>query len=1191
MTVFVTDAWRSLLAAGAQQSSGTIDPRREEAYRTNNIGVALLEQYDYGAAVETFRRALRSAPDLGMARVNLAIALFYDTRLEDAEEEARAALEAMPEVLQPHYMLGLIARAQNRPADAIASFERVLQGDPDDVGAAVNLGQVYLQERRYEDAARVFGAAFEHEPYNATAAYNLAIALTRAERQEEGHQMMQRFQALRESGYATTLSQTYLEQGKYAEALASTGAEPELVDPRPADVIFRDVTPEVLPEARRTTPTGAGPRAGLSGRRVTAEELAPERVGALLGGLAPRAAFFDFNGDGLLDLFEVGPHGQRLLRNEGGRFVDVTEKAGLAELPAGSIGIGAVAGDYDNDGLEDLFVLRYGRSSLYRNEGNGRFVDVTEKAGLPDYPYLALSAAMLDVDHDGDLDIFIAGFVDLRPEDRADAPRVFPDGFPGAPNLLLRNNGNGSFSDITEEAGLTGGRQRGVALGPSDYDNRRDIDILVVNHREPPVLFKNMRDGTFRDEAAEAGLAVDGEQTALAVGDVNKDGFTDFFFGRADAAGLFAISDGRGRFRMVEAPPETAGALAAQFGDYDNNGLVDLIVATTDGVRVIRNLGDRWTALAEPVAQTAPAPGGGLGSASLGIADVDGSGTLDLAVGGGDLRIWRSRGDARHHSLAVGLAGRVSNRSGIGSKVEIRAGSLWQKLEKYSVTPAPAPAELLFGLGRRTREDVVRVLWPAGILQAETEFEVQTRPGGGRLIEIAELDRKPSSCPYLFTWNGERFEFVTDFLGGGEIGYWLAPGVWNTPDPDEYVRITGDQLTARHGRYELRITNELEEALFVDRVELVAVDHPAGVEVYPDEGLRGTPPEFKLYAVGDARPPVAAVDRQGRDVLDRIKHVDRRYVDDLPLLPIRGYAEPHTLTLDLGPAGDGGVPDLLLLTGWTDYAFSRDNVAAHQAGMSLQPPVLQVRDASGAWQTVVEDVGIPVGRPQTLVVDLTGKFPSASREVRLVTNMRIYWDRILVAVSETQPATRLTRLDPISAELRWRGFSAEHAPDGREPFIYDYDRVSPTSPWKVMPGRYTREGDVRELLLETNDMFVISRPGDEIALSFDAGALPDLPEGWTRTFLLYAHGFSKEMDPNSATPHEVEPLPFRGMTRYPYSAPERYPDTEAHRRYREHYNTRIVPKAVPAIETSLPEAYPRSALPVSESAGADDRRP
>jgi hypothetical protein len=397
------------------------------------------------------------------------------------------------------------------------------------------------------------------------------------------------------------------------------------------------------------------------------------------------------------------------------------------------------------------------------------------------------------------------------------------------------------------------------------------------------------------------------------------------------------------------------------------------------------------------------------------------------------------------------------------------------------------------------------------------------------------------------------------------MGYRHANGAFNYPDPDEYVRLAAEQLRPRDGFLELRVTNELEEALFVDRLRLLAVDHPAGLEVHPYEGLvaaRGGRP-FRLFAAADARPVRRAWDDHGHDVTDRLERMDRAYPDDFRRLSLRGYAEPHGLTLDLGPGADDA---LLLLTGWTDYAFSSDNVAAQQRGLAFQVPSLQVKDGHGRWQTAIEEIGIPVGRPQTLVADLRGKWRGPSREVRIATNMRVYWDQIRVAraVTESQPVT--STLEPSAADLRWRGFSAEHTPDGREPFGYDYARVSAHSPWKVFPGRYTREGDVRELLLATDDMFVVSRPGDEIAVSFDARALPALPAGFARTWLLYSDGYSKEMDVNSASPDAVEPLPFHAMSRYPYDAPEAYPLTPDRRAYLEKYNTRVVARPLPPLE-------------------------
>jgi cytochrome c-type biogenesis protein CcmH/NrfG len=1107
---------------------------------------------------------------LATARVNLALALLYGQDQPGAGREATEAARLLPSAPQPHYILGLVARADNRTTDAVREFERVRQIDANDVGTSVNLGQIYLEQRQYPQAIAVLREASAAEPYNVTAAYNLGLALIRSGQAAEGGAVLQRTQALRGTGYAVTYGTGYLEQGRYAEAIASTGAEPDFVDRAVPRVAF---TPAVIASTPGLTIVPPTP----FGRRFSSGDLTPQALRQIAAGLGGGLTLIDFDNDGNLDLFDASSAGQRLFRNDGrGNWTDVTAAAGLGSVPPGSVPVGCVAGDYDNDGLPDLFVLRYGVSSLYHNDGGGHFTDATATARIPAYPYLPGAAAFVDVDHDGDLDLVIAGLADFaRSQDRAaGSALLFPADFAPAPLQLLRNNGNGTFTDATAAAHLEA-VGHAIAVVPTDFDNRRDVDLLVVNRTGPPRLFQNRRDGTFRDVAAEVGLTAavgsGGEITAVTAADVNKDDFPDFFFARSEG-GVFALSDGRGRFAGARAPQGAKAAVAAQFIDYDNDGLLDLLTWSPDGPHMFRNLGQSWadvTASAMAGASRGPLPSS---ARRLALADLDGDGRTDLVTGdAGALAAWRNTGASNRRSQRVVLHGRVSNRVGIGSKIQVRAGSLSSRLETSAATPPVAPADLVFGLGNRSGTDVVRVLWPSGILQAEAQPSPLPSP-----LTIEELNRKPSSCPFLFTWNGERFEFVTDFMGGGEMGYLERPGEpdgRNTPDPIEYVRIEDDQLKPRNGRFEIRVTNELEETLFADRIQLLAIAHPGDVEIYPNEGMTETPKPFRIFAVRDTRVP-RAIDDDGHDVTDRVARIDRRYPDGFVLERFRGYAAPHTLTLDLSHIGNAPV---LLLTGWTDYAFSSDNLAAHHAGLSLTPPLLQARDAGGRWRTIVADIGIPVGRPQTVTVDLAGRLRPGEHEVRIVTNMRIYWDRVLVgeAVSATLEGERFSNerrrsfhtvgLDPTTATLRTRGFSAEVRPDGQEPPRYDYASVSLASPWKVMPGRYTREGDVRGLLTKADDMFVVAKPGDEIALTFDAAAAGVLPDGWKRTFLLLADGYSKEMDINSASPDVVQPMPFHAMTAYPYAPPQHYPDSPEYERYQSEYNTRVVARSVPLL--------------------------
>ena len=1130
---------------------------KEDAYRLNNIGVALLEQFKYKEAADAFRQALKVEPKLRLAQINLSIALFNLPDLPAAAREAQAANTLAPDAPQPIYILGLIAKTQSRSDEAVVQFQRVLKIDPNDVGSNINLGQIYSQQRKYPEAIAAFRLALAAEPYNATALYNLGQALVRSGQREEGLRATARFQELRQKGSATTLGNDYLEQGRYAEAVASTGAEPELVDRATPAVKFtvseNSIGATTNTASRSTTTTTSDP----SGFQLT-EVIREQITGATV--------LFDFDGDGDLDLFRVAGNQRFLYRNDNGTFIDITDQstAFTSKLTGGLTGV--VAGDFDNDTKPDLFVIGNGILSLYHNDGGGKFSDVTKAANIPAYPFLASSAAFADVDHDGDVDIFIAGLADLSKATKT-GQGVFPDSFPGAPDLLLQNDGTGKFTDVTAAAGILATRHA-VGLVPTDFNNRRDMDLLIVSNGTPVEMFSNQRDGTFRNVARETGLPGDGRWISVAAGDVNKDGYTDFFFGRIDAVGLFAISDGKEKFKTVPAPAGTEAAGRAQFLDYDNDGLLDCVLLTNKGLRVLRNVGNDWT----DVTQTAVGASAPVRNISFSAGDIDNDGDTDLVLlsSEGNVIVLRNDGGNKNNSLRIALTGKVSNRNGIGTKVETRAGSLVQKLETSATSPAIAPADISFGLGKRTSVDALRLLWPSGIVQAETEIPKAAKPSFIKL-PITELDRKPSSCPYLYTWNGERFEFITDFMGGGEMGHLETPGHFNIPDPVEYVRIRGDQLRERNGVYEIRVTNELEEALFADRFQLIAVDHPSHVDIYPNEGLTDPPQPYKLFVTRHARPPLTAVDEHEHDVLSRITKVDRSYPDDFRRDRIRGYAEEHTLTLKLAEAVDSHHPEkvVLLLTGWTDYAWSSDNLAASHARKAMTLPALQVKDAHGKWQTVIDNIGIPVGRPQTVTVDLTGKFLSASREVRIVTNMRILWDQILVAGFDQPSSVKMTRMDPARALLRWRGFSREVTPDGREPYGYDYQRVSLMSPWKAMPGRYTREGDVRELLLQTDDMFVISLPGDEISLSFDARRLPPLSPKWTRTFLLYSDGYSKEMDINSASPDQVLPLPFHGMSGYPYPSRESYPMTAARQAYIDRYNTRVVRAELLSINSLL----------------------
>jgi len=1157
----------------AQQPSQQRSPQQELLYH-NNIAIALMEQFNFRDALGELGQCSKIDPKFVPALVNSGLAHFYLQEFPQAEAFFKKAVALKPSQPNALFALGMIYRNQNQMDAALESFSKILAADAQDSPTLYQAGQIYLKQQKYQQAVDTLKKVVELSPYDIAAHYNLATALIRKGDQADGQKMMETFSRLREKGGISNTGTQYGEQGKYMLAIGEYSDIKDLAAVGQSKAVsavkFVDATDAARIGFQHAAPQRPQPR------EFPAAEFTQQVVSTFGSG----AAFCDYDGDGNLDVYlansapDKSAKAGTLYRNNGkGRFEDVTEKAGIRFA---GLGMGAYWGDLNNDGRPDLFLTAYGDNALYENLGNGTFADITAKAGVGGGRHWHLAGALADYDHDGDLDIYVANFVDLAAVPTQGMVR-FPADFKGAGCHLFRNNGNGTFTDVANEAKVNVPGEMITSVVFTDFDNRRDVDFLTVNYMQHQVrLFSNQRVGTFQDLSG----ALSGVQGgSIVTGDYNKDTWMDLGLVSFPPGIPTLLANRQGKFER-DAPlgetsprPYTVG-WTSQFIDFDNDGDLDLFHLrgqANDGARAFQDAGpELWENQGNGkfVNVTAKAgldqfAGKPYRSATFGDYDNDGDTDILMTVNGGKPVLLRNDGGNQNNWIKIRLQGTNSNKSGIGTKVEVKSGALWQKVEVNGGSGylSQSPPEVIFGLGQLKSVDALRLLWPGGVLQSEINLPVnQTKV-------IQELDRKGTSCPLLYTWNGKKYEFVTDFLGGCAIGYLLAPGMYNTPDTDEYVRVSDAQLKLKDGRYSLRMNNQLEEVLFIDQTELVAVDHPAGVELFPNERLMPGPPfpEFKLFAAQNARPPKKAWDHQGHDVLPLLAKIDRNTPRDFKLLPYKGYAEEHSLTLDLGDAASA--PQLqLLLTAWIDYADSTANFKASQTGAKLVPPYLQARNKQGQWETVIPKMGFPAGLPKTMVVDLTGKLPAGSSEVRISTSMRIYWDQILVNTFAGATDHKLYRLLPLSADLRYAGFPREYSPDGKRPLIYDYDWIDPVAPWKSHAGDYTRFGDVTPLLGAKDDHYVIMRNGDEIQIDFAAASLPPLPTGWKRTFFLYADGFGKDMDLHSAASDTVTPLPFHGMSKYPYPATEKYPETDVHRRYQREYNTRRVPEVLSELQ-------------------------
>jgi hypothetical protein len=525
--------------------------------------------------------------------------------------------------------------------------------------------------------------------------------------------------------------------------------------------------------------------------------------------------------------------------------------------------------------------------------------------------------------------------------------------------------------------------------------------------------------------------------------------------------------------------------------------------------------------------------------------DVNGDGAEDLVLSTRDRGAVLLMNDPQDlgNWIGVHLVGKKVNKAGFGGVVEIASAGHYQR-------QTVRRGDLHFGMGELKGIDVVRVTWPNGVAQNVIEPEINT------VLTIEEHVKVSASCAFLYAYNNGRFELVNEILGIGPLGVPMSPGVYHQPDYTELTKIESHQLSPRGDYFELRLTEELRETAYADQITLRVVDHPSGLEVIPNEMFTAPPfPEDKFFAVGDHRPPRLAVDDRGRDVTALVRVRDGRY----PTFPLvsqyDGLAEPHALTLDFGDLSDADQV-MLFLDGWIYWPDSSTVMAlAQDPRYALTPLSLEVRDEDRRWKTVIESVGLPTSKGIVVPVDLTDRFLGTDRQVRLSTNMCIYFDRVFVSTDDRPERCRVTELHVAESDLHYRGFSAmTRDAHGFEEF--NYDDVSAIGSWSPPAGFLTRYGDVTPLLRHADDMYVIFGPGDELTMRFDATRLPDLSAGWVRDFIFYANGWVKDGDLNTKYSETITPLPFHGMSGYPYATHEHYPDTPRHREYLRTYNTR-----------------------------------
>lgn len=1122
--------------ASAQSVSASA---KEQAARINNLGVAYMNRQQQKTALEEFQKAYSLDHHLYAARLNEGIALMNLQQFNQARAIFNEAAQRDPKNPRVWYNLGLLENSVGH-ADASASdFERVIALDPSDADAHYFLGRAYMTLHQFDKAIPALEAALKLNPFHASAAFALAQAYQRSGNDARARVYLTRFQEEVQKKVATPMSMIYGDQGKYSLVEENP---PSLESVPPASNIhFTDVT------AQSGLPTRSEPL-----DRSLHQDSATASFGS-------GACVLDYDGDGRPDIFLVNADGSghpALFHNlGGGRFEDVTKQSGIA-FPG--VGMGCTAGDYDNDGRMDLAVSYSGGIKLFHNEGGGKFADATQSAGIR-VSGQPMGLTFVDYDHDGDLDLYVA---------RASADSQSSAG-PGSSsesvNELWRNNGNGTFNEVSGKRGL-GGPGPSWGMISSDINNDRAIDLILVPMRGAPITYLNPREGMFRALQPWKG-AISPAIGAVAF-DFNKDGWMDLAFTHPSTPALSLWRNFGGKsFDLIPLPKlDLVRAWGIAAFDYDNDGWIDLAAAGEDSsgswhIVLLRNEG--------PAGFRDVSSDTGLDKIhlqhprSVVTADFFGDGAPGILItqNGGPPVLLRDTGSNRNHWLRLALQGLADNKTAIGTKVTVFSGALHQKVEVSSSSGylGESDTTLTVGLDSNTQADIVRMLWPTGVLQDEINLSADsTQP-------ISELDRKGSSCPLLFSWNGRTFQFISDMLGAGILGHWLAPGERNISNPREYLKVPASAVQTRAGLLSFRLLEPMEELDYLNQVRLLAIDHPADVDVYPSGHFAMYPPfpAFQVIAARGAHPPVGAWDSEGNDVLPLLLRTDHRFVKGFKALPYDGFANLHWVELDLG-AWNPHNPLRLVLDGFTDYFSASSLYSAWQAGLKPISPYVEALDSSGHWRRVVSDIGFPAGLERTMTADLTGKLPPGTQRIRIVTNLKIYWDRILIDNSPANTPYRVSQVPLVHANLQFRGYPKYVEGSTPADLSYIYDEVSSTGPYAQQAGNYTRYGDVLPLLQRADEEYVIFGSGDEVALSFDPSALPKLPGGWVRDYFFYADGFDKDMDFYAKFGGTVSPLPIHSLHFYPYLPGVSYPEDLRHLEYFLRYNTRAVSGAPPS---------------------------
>jgi len=1020
------------------------------------------------------------------------------------------------------YMSGLFMKHKLQYKEALKFFTSVIRKKPDHPNAWFQRGEVEVQLERYEDAVKSYQKVLSVHPEHRAGIYRLIFVLRKLQRKEDLIKYQKLFASLPKTGRINNemcdLTMVTL------RPLNRSELEPTGVSFSWTDITDRFLTTDISSDAVRAIPYYRGKKAQN------------DSVSVSWG----TSVFMEEGNQNGPDLLLVRSSGIDILTHPNDKTTPV--KKIFSTISAKDIKNCHVA-DFNNDGLNDILARSDTALIIYRANEESAFEPAQELLS-----HNTTHAGIFDVDHDGDLDIIAI----IKTAEAFNA-------------LFVRNNGNNTFKTFSLFEDLQTSEATEFTFTAHDVDQGNDLDFIFAGDPSGIQVFLNLRDGTFSNIL----LPGFSNRNQVIVEDLNNDGAPDFFATGGTPGWTYAMNadpQGNPRSLNIEKPVNVSSPHCGEISDscsadIDNDGDLDILLASSSGVVLLRNTGGGKFIEEEAVKLPGKAK-----AVTIDVTDLTGDGMLEVLSGTDTDKvvILSSGANPPYASWKIWLEGKKDNNNAIGTVVEQYSESLYQS----TLIRKSGPLHLGLGKKDRSKIDGIRFRWPQGIIQTTPDFEIKPDSHGN--VRFTQIEALVSSCPFLYTRGKNGWKFITDVLGIAPLDEWLPEGEKPLLDPEEFVRIRGNELISRNGLLQIAVTEELKETAYLDRLELISVDHPESHRIYINESTNQKKYEtLKLVIIPETglSVPASFKSADGTEQKDTISFCDKNYLHGYGRAPAQwgGWVKQYNLQITTKSRSCG-----LLLTGRIAWYDSTVIYSLNQHGRSWSPMSLQLLKESGNSLTLLEDLGLPAGMDRNMIAFLPAPPLPAETRLQLSCQHRFLWDQVLLIseseqleLTQSQNNLKLQNGKTIcyttcrvkNAVCSFHGFSTTQGSKALHEQYYLYEKAAPGDMFPPATGFSTRYGDVTQLLHKHDDLLVVLIAGDKVEVDFEAPADP--PPGMKRTYFLRVSGWAKEGSYHNLTGSYIAPLPFRNMTQYP-PPPEEQRQDRAYKEYLEKFQTRKI---------------------------------